>query len=205
MTMGIYPPSLEKLIEHFTLLPGIGQKSATRMALFILKSERGVAEGLARSLMEVKEKIRLCSTCFNLTDDDPCSICLDRNRAGQTVCVVEGPGDLLALEASGTYRGKYHVLHGVLSPLDGIGPEHLKIGELLNRLETEGIREVILATNPTTEGEATASFLAKALLKKDSHLKVTRIALGVPMGGDLKYMDPMTLQHALKSRMPINR
>jgi len=162
-----------------------------------------MAEKLAKSLMDVKEKIRFCSICFNLTDDDPCYICRSESRADGTVCVVESPGDQLAIEESGTFRGRYHVLHGVLSPLDGIGPEDLKIGALVNRLEPEGIREVILATNPTTEGEATASFLIKLLSQNKRDLKITRIALGVPMGGDLKYMDRMTLEHALKSRTPV--
>jgi recombination protein RecR len=202
--MGIYPPSLENLIKQFSKLPGIGQKSATRIALYVLRSNRELAENLAECLIEVKKKIIFCSVCFNLTDDDPCAICRDENRANGTICVVEGPGDQLALEESGTFNGRYHVLHGALSPLDGIGPEDLKIGALLNRLEREGIREVILATNPTTEGEATASFLADLLWQKDRDLKITRIALGVPMGGDLKYMDRMTLEHALKSRIPIH-
>jgi recombination protein RecR len=203
--MGVYPPSLENLIEQLSKLPGIGQKSATRMALYILRSNREMAEKLAKSLMDVKEKIRFCSICFNLTDDDPCSICRNESRADGTVCVVESPGDQLAIEESGTFRGRYHVLHGVLSPLDGIGPEDLKIGALVNRLEPEGIREVILATNPTTEGEATASFLIKLLSQNKRDLKITRIALGIPMGGDLKYMDRMTLEHALKSRTPVLR
>jgi recombination protein RecR len=202
--MGIYPPSLESLIEQFSRLPGIGQKSATRMALHILRSNRDLADDLARSLIEVKEKIRFCSICFNLTDDDTCSICRNSSRANGTICVVESPGDQLALEESGIYKGRYHVLHGVLAPLDGIGPEDLKIGSLLSRLEREEIREVILATNPTTEGEATASFLFNLLSEKSRDLKITRIALGVPMGADLKYMDRMTLEHALKSRMPIH-
>lgn len=201
--MGIYPRSLERLIKEFSRLPGIGQKSATRVALYVLRSNRELAEGLAGSLIEVKEKIRFCSICFTLTDDDPCSICCNENRSNGTICVVEGPGEQLALEESGSFKGRYHVLHGVLSPLDGIGPEDLKIGELLNRLDGEGIREVILATNPTTEGEATASFLVKLLSEKKKGLKITRIALGVPMGGDLKYMDRMTLEHALSSRTPV--
>ena len=202
--MGIYPPSLEKLIEQFTTLPGIGQKSATRMALHILRSNKDTAESLAKSLLEVKEKIRFCSTCFNLTDDDPCSICSNPNRANGAVCVVEWPGDQLALEDSGTFKGKYHVLHGVLSPLDGIGPEDLKIGKLLSRIQDEGIGEIILATNPTTGGEATASFLSGLLIERYPDLRVSRIALGIPMGGDLKYMDRMTIQHALKSRIPVS-
>ncbi|NNG07555.1 MAG: recombination protein RecR [Desulfobacteraceae bacterium] len=199
--MGIYPPPLEKLIEQFSRLPGIGQKSATRVALYILKSQRELAETLAKRLIEVKDNIDLCSTCFNLTDENPCSICSDQNRANGIICIVEGPGDQLAIEESGIFKGKYHVLHGVLSPLDGIGPEDLKIGELLDRLDREQIEELILATNPTTEGEATASYLAKILT--DKGLKLTRIALGVPMGGDLKYMDSMTLRHSLKSRNPV--
>jgi recombination protein RecR len=191
------------LIEEFTRLPGIGQKSATRVALYVLRSDRKLAESLAARLLEVKEKIRFCSLCFNLTDEDPCAICRDQNRADGTLCVVEGPGEQLALEESGFFRGRYHILHGALSPLDGVGPEDLKIGALLARIPKEEIREIILATNPTTEGEATASYIFKLLSEKFEGLKVTRIALGVPMGGDLKHMDRMTLEHALKSRMPI--
>lgn len=202
--MGIYPVSLEKLIAQFSRLPGIGQKSATRVALYVLRSKDELAENLAKSLLEVKEKIRFCSICFNLTDDDPCPICCDENRADGTICVVEGPGDQLALEDSGVFKGRYHILHGVLSPLDGIGPEDLKIGELFGRLDKEGIKEVILATNPTTEGETTASFLVKLLSERGKNIKTTRIALGVPMGGDLKYLDRMTIEHAMRSRIAIN-
>jgi len=196
--MGIYPAPLEKLIRELSKLPGIGQKSATRVALHILKSDKGLAQSLVESLMKVKEEIRFCSQCFNFTDQDTCVICENGNRANGMLCVVEGPGDQLAIEESGVFKGRYHVLHGVLSPLDGVGPEDLKIGPLLSRLEKEGICEVILATNPTAEGEATASFLSKMLT--DKSVKITRIAFGVPMGGDLKYMDSMTLRHALKSR-----
>jgi recombination protein RecR len=199
--MGFYPPPFERLIEHLTHLPGIGQKSATRVALHILKSERGLAEGLARSLLEVKDSIRFCSTCYNFTDRDPCAICRDPGRATGTLCVVEGPGDQLAIEESGVFDGRYHVLQGVLSPLDGVGPEALKIGELMTRIDRENVREVILATNPTIQGETTASYLADVLRRKE--VRVTRISLGIPMGGDLKYMDAMTVQHALKSRVPV--
>jgi recombination protein RecR len=202
--MGVYPPPLEKLIEQFSRLPGIGQKSATRVALHILRNDRELADNLAESLVAVKERIKFCSICFNLTDDDLCAICRNESRANGIICVVENPSDQIALEESGIFKGRYHVLHGVLAPLDGVGPEDLKIGALLNRLEREEIREVILATNPTTEGEATASFLFNLISKKDRDLKITRIALGVPMGADLKYMDRMTLEHALKSRMPIS-
>lgn len=200
--MGIHPPPLEKLIEQLSRLPGIGQKSATRVALYILKSQRELAENLAKSLIEVKEKIKFCSICFNLTDDDTCLTCRDKNRDNGIICIVEGPGDQLAVEESGIFKGRYHVLHGVLSPLDGVGPEDIKIGELLARIEKEDVKEVILATNPTAEGEATASFLGKLL--SDKKLKVTRIALGVPMGGELKYMDSMTLQHSFKSRINVS-
>jgi len=203
--MGIYPEPLVKLIDQFTKLPGIGQKSATRMALFVLRSNRGLAEDLARSLIEVKEKIRFCSVCFNLTDEDPCAVCQNEQRADGTLCVVETPGDQMALEESGVYRGRYHILHGVLSPLDGIGPEDLKIDRLLGRLEREKIEEIILATNPTTGGETTASFISGLLSEKNPGIKISRIALGVPMGGDLKFTDTMTLQHALKSRVQILR
>ena len=203
--MGIYPEPLAKLIDQFTKLPGIGQKSATRMALFVLRSNRGLAEDLARSLVEVKEKIHFCSVCFNLTDEDPCALCRNEQRANGTVCVVETPGDQMALEESGVYTGRYHILHGVLSPLDGIGPEDLKIHKLLGRLAREKIEEVILATNPTTGGETTASFISGLLSEKYPGVRISRIALGVPMGGDLKFMDSMTLQHALKSRVQILR
>jgi recombination protein RecR len=201
--MGIYPPSLEKLIDLFTRMPGIGQKSATRMALFILRSKRDLAENLARSLMEVKEKIAFCSICYNLTDDEVCPICREPGRKNGTLCVVEGPGDQLALEESGVFKGRYHVLHGVLSPLEGIGPEDLKMGKLLARIERESISEVILATNPTAEGETTAAYIAKLLLERKDKIAVSRIALGIPMGGDLKYMDRMTLEYAMKSRSPV--
>lgn len=199
--MGIYPPSLERLIQQLSRLPGIGQKSAARVALHVLKSPRELAENLSQALLDVKEKIRFCSVCFNFTDTDPCAICGDESRANGAICVVEGPGDQLAVEESGAFKGRYHVLQGVLSPLDGVGPEDLKVGQLLARLEKEGIKEIIIATNPSTEGEATASFLAKTL--SDKGLKITRIALGVPMGGDLKYMDSLTVRHALQKRIPL--
>lgn len=203
--MGIYPEPLVKLVDQFSKLPGIGQKSATRMALFVLRSNRELAESLARSLIEVKEKIHFCSVCFNLTDKDPCVICVNDQRANGTICVVETPGDQMALEESGVYKGRYHVLHGVLSPLDGIGPEDLRIDRLLGRVEQEKIEEIILATNPTTGGETTASFISGLLSEKYPDIRVSRIALGVPMGGDLKFMDTMTLQHALKQRVQVPR
>jgi recombination protein RecR len=201
--MTVFPAALEKLVEQFSRLPGIGQKSATRMALFVLRDSTDLAEGLAKSLLEVKEQIKFCSTCFNFTDLDPCHICRDPERANGVLCVVEGPGDQLALEESRAFKGRYHILQGVLSPLDGIGPEQLKIVELLRRIDQEEIREIVLATNPTTEGEATASYLAKLISNKKPAIKISRIAMGVPMGGDLKYMDRMTLEHALRTRIPV--
>jgi recombination protein RecR len=200
--MEIYPPSLERLIEQFSRLPGIGKKSATRLALYILKSDKALAESLAKSLLEVKDKIKFCFNCFNLSDSEICSICNDNSRANGVLCIVEGPGDQMAIEESGSFKGRYHILHGVLSPLDGIGPEDLKIGELLARIEKEEIKEVILATNPSTQGEATASFLVDILA--DKGLRVTRIAMGIPMGGDLKYMDCMTLRHSFNCRIQVS-
>jgi recombination protein RecR len=198
--MGIYPPSLGRLIEQFSRLPGIGRKSAERLALHVLKSPKGLAEELAQALLEVKEKIRFCSICFGLTDKDPCPICTDQRRANSSICVVEGPGDQLAIEKSGAFKGRYHILQGVLSPLDGIGVEDLRIGELMSRLRNENIKEVILAINPSVEGESTVSYLTDLL--KGKHATVTRIALGIPLGGDLKYIDSMTLKRSLENRSP---
>jgi len=196
--MGIYPSSLGKLIEQLSRFPGIGQKSAERLALYVLRTPKDFAEELARSLVEVKEKIQFCSVCFNLTDKDPCPICTDQRRANGILCVVEGPGDQLAIEKSGTFKGRYHILQGVLSPLDGIGVEDLRIAELMSRLRNENVKEVILAINPTVEGEATVSYLADLLKGKD--VIVTRIALGIPLGGDLKYIDSMTLKRSMDNR-----
>lgn len=196
--MGIYPSSLGKLIEQFSKFPGIGKKSAERLALYVLRTPKDFAEELARSLFEVKEKIKFCSVCFNLTDKDPCPICTDQRRANSILCVVEGPGDQLAIEKSGVFKGRYHVLQGVLSPLDGVGIEDIRIAELMSRLRKENINEVILAINPSVEGEATASYLADLLKEKD--LTVTRIALGIPLGGDLKYIDSMTLKRSMDNR-----
>lgn len=196
--MDVYPPSLGNLIDQFTKLPGIGKKSAERLALHVLRSPRELAERLAQGLVEVKEKIRFCSICFNLTDNDPCPICSDQRRANGTLCVVEGPGDQLAIEKSGAFSGRYHILQGVLSPLDGIGAEDLRIAELMSRIRRENILEVILAINPTVEGEATVSYLTDLLKEKD--LTVTRIALGIPLGGDLKYIDSMTIKRSMDNR-----
>jgi len=192
---------ISRLIQELTKLPGVGEKTASRLAMYILRSSREDAEGLARAILEVKEKIRLCSLCFNLTEQDPCPICQDTRRNAEVICVVSGPEDLLALEKTGGFHGLYHILHGVLSPLDGVGPKDLRVSELLSRLQKGKIREVIVATNPSVEGEATAQYLSQLI--KPLGVLVTRIARGVPMGGDLQYIDEVTLTKSLENRSPI--
>lgn len=192
---------ISRLIQELARLPGIGEKTASRLALHILRSSRENAEALARAILEVKEKIRLCTQCFNLTDQDLCRICQDGKRNQEILCVVSGPEDLMALERSRGYQGLYHVLHGVLSPLEGVGPKDLRIEELLARLREGKFREVILATNPSVEGEATAQYLSQVI--KPLGVKVTRIARGVPMGGDLQYIDQVTLSKSLENRSPL--
>ena len=195
--MSIYPPSLERLINNLSKLPGIGQKTAARLALYLFRTSGEFNESLAVSISEVKQDIGSCSRCFNLTDADPCKICKDPSRDG-ILCVVEEVGDLLALEGAGAFRGRYHVLQGVLAPLDGIGPEDLRIKELLARLQQESVNEVILAINPSAEGEATATYITGLLLKQG--ICVSQIAQGIPMGGDLKYTDAVTLKRAMEGR-----
>jgi len=190
-----------RLIQELTKLPGIGEKTASRLAMHILRTSKEDAEALARALLEVKEKIRFCSQCFNLTDQDPCRICQDPKRNREILCVVSSPEDLVALEKSGGFRGLYHVLHGVLSPLEGVGPKDLRLDELLSRLKGGEIKEVILATNPSVEGEATAQYLSQII--KPLGTRVTRIARGVPMGGDLQYIDEITLSKSLENRSPL--
>jgi recombination protein RecR len=191
-------PPIDQLIDAFSKLPGIGRKTASRLAFHILRASGEEAEGLARAIMEVKQKIRLCSECFNLTEEDPCSICRDNERTVEEICVVEEPNDLLAIESTRSFRGKYHILHGSLRPLDGIGPEQLKIKELLDRLEKERVKEVILATNPTREGGTTAVYLTQLI--KPLGIKVTRIASGVPVGSEIEYTDSVTLSMAMEGR-----
>ncbi len=196
--MSVYPSSLERLIAHLSRLPGVGQKTAARLALFLFRASREFTESLAASILEVKKDIGLCTRCFSLTDVDPCHICRDSHRDTGILCVVEEVGDLLALEKAGAFRGRYHVLQGVLAPLDGIGPDNLRIKELLERLRQESIKEVILAINPSAEGEATATYVA-GLLRKHG-VSVSQIAQGIPMGGDLKYTDAVTLKRAVEGR-----
>jgi recombination protein RecR len=196
--MALYPSSLVRLIKRLSKLPGIGEKTAERLALHILRSSHAEARALSESLLEVKEKIRFCSTCFGLSESDPCGICLDEGRDHEVVCVVEQPSDLVAIERSGAFKGVYHVLQGVLSPMNGVGPDDLKIKALLERIKAGRIREVTIATNTNVEGEATASYLAQCL--KGYPVQVTRIATGVPVGGDLKYLDDVTLRRAMERR-----
>ncbi len=192
---------IDHLIEALTKLPGIGRKTASRLTFYILRSNLSEAQDLARAILDVKEKIHLCSICFNLTDEDPCRICRDENRNREILCVVEGPNDLIAIENTGTFTGRYHVLHGTISPLEGVGPDDIKIKELMGRLQREEVGEVILATNPTVEGGATALYLTELI--KPLGLKVTRIAYGIPMGGEIEYSDGMTLSKALEGRREI--
>lgn len=189
---------IARLVKELAKLPGIGEKTAQRLAFHVLKAGPGYAGDLAAAIAGVVRDVRLCSTCQTLTDKDPCALCRDPERDPRIICVVEGVPDLLAIERTHEFRGRYHVLHGVLSPLDGVGPSDLKVRELLVRLEREPAVEIIVATNPDVEGEATALYLSKLL--KPLGLKVTRIAQGVPMGGELEYADQVTLARALAGR-----
>ncbi len=192
--------SVEQLIEQLGQLPGIGRKTAQRLALFILRQPREDVVALARALVNVKDKVRYCSICANITETDPCIICASKKRERSMICVVEEPSDVLAIEKTNEFRGLYHVLGGALSPLDGVGPEDLKIKELLNRISGE-IIEIILAMNPNTEGEATTIYLSRLL--KPFGVKVTRIARGLPIGSDLEFADEATLSRALEGRILI--
>ena len=192
------PPSMTRLIQQLTRLPGIGEKTAGRLAFYVLRADRSYAQALSEALLAVKDETRLCSVCFALTEADPCPICTDLTRSPEAICVVEEPADLLAVERAREFRGRYHVLHGALAPLDGVGPDELKIQPLLCRLRDGTVREVILATNPTAEGEATALYLARLI--KPLGVRVTRIAHGIPVGGDLEYVDVMTVGRALEGR-----
>jgi recombination protein RecR len=192
---------LERLIERLRKLPGVGAKSAQRLAFHILRGSTEEARALADAIVEVRESIRLCSVCFNLTDSDPCRLCSDPARDRAALCVVEEPNNLLAIEKSGQFRGLYHVLHGSLSPLRGIGPDNLKIAPLLERLRDGTVKEVILATNPNVEGEATAVYLSRLL--KPLGVRVTRIGLGLAVGSELEYADEVTVGKALEGRREI--
>ena len=193
-----YTPALSRLIQMLGRLPGIGDKTASRLAFFILKGDASYAHELAAAIADVKESTRFCSRCFGLTETDPCPICEDSKREAGIVCVVEEPSDVIAVERTLGFKGRYHVLHGSISPLDGRGPDELKIKELIQRIDTESISEIVVATNPTVEGEATAVYLARLI--KPLGIAVSRIAHGVPVGGNLEYADHVTLGRALEGR-----
>ena len=199
--MSTYTPAVEDLIAKLAKLPGIGKKTAARLAFHILQSSQEDAQALARSIMQVKDRIGLCHICFNIAEGEVCTICRNPQRDRSLLCVVEGPSDLMAIEATGIFKGLYHVLQGAIAPLDGIGPQELKIAELLERLKQGGVREVIIATNPTIEGDATALYLAKVV--KPLRITVTRIAQGIPAGGDIEYVDIKTMSRSLEGRREI--
>ena len=198
----MYAPPVQRLISELGKLPGIGQRTAQRLAFHILRASPEDANALADAIREVKERIRLCEVCFNLADEPRCRICQDERRDAGLICVVEEPGDVIPIERTHEYRGRYHVLGGALSPIDGVDPEDLKIAELYKRVveAEEPVREVVLATNPTTTGEATALFIADGLRERMPQVTVTRLASGLPVGGDLEYADEVTLGRALAGR-----
>jgi recombination protein RecR len=190
---------VDKLVTSLSRLPGLGRKSASRIVYYLLKTDRIQSEILARQILELKDRIKPCRICGNYTDTQPCSICSDKSRNRKLLCVVEEAKDILSIESTREFAGLYHVLMGVISPLDGVGPDDLKVSSLLERIRGEGVQEVILATNPTVEGDTTALFLVK-LLGKVTGVKVTRLALGLPVGGDLEYADRLTLARAFRGR-----
>ncbi len=196
--MSYYSPSIEKLIESFERLPSIGHKTAVRLAFHILDLSKEETDEFINSIINAKEKLKYCSNCYNISDTDPCPICSSPKRDNSVICVVEDVRDVMAMERTHEFKGVYHVLHGTISPMNGIGPEDIKIKELLNRIANNDIKEIIIATNPRVEGEATAIYLSKII--KPLGIKVTRIAHGIPVGGDLEYTDEVTLSKALEGR-----
>lgn len=196
--MSTFPKPVAKLIDELSRLPGIGSKSAQRLAFHLLNVEEDDAVRLSESILEARRKIKYCSKCFNMTDVDPCPICANAKRDQKLLCVVESPKDVIAMERTKEFSGLYHVLHGAISPIDGIGPEDIRLRELIIRLQSEAVEEVILATNPTIEGEATAMYVSKLLSATD--ILVTRLAHGIPVGGDIEFADEVTLAKALSGR-----
>ncbi len=194
----VLPPSVTKLIEAFSRLPGIGPKTASRLTYYLLRAPDNITLSLAEALADLKSKTRYCSTCHNITEDDPCVVCKNEKRDRAMVVVVEDPLDVVAVERTGSFNGLYHVLHGAISPVEGIGPDDLRIKELIVRVQTQGIAEVIIATNPNMEGEATAMYIKQKLAPLG--VKITRLARGLPSGGDLEYVDTVTLLRALQGR-----
>lgn len=193
-----YPEPIERLVGLLAKLPGIGRKTATRLTFFLLNAKESYTADLAQSIADLKEKIRLCSVCFNITDIDPCAICRDERREKHVVCVVEEPSHMMVIESANPGAFRYHILHGVINPMEGIGPDEIRIPELRERILKEGITELIVATNPTMEGNTTAHYIAE--LVKPLDVRITRIASGVPVGGDIVYIDPLTIRSALDNR-----
>ena len=193
-----YPEPIERLIENLTRLPGIGRKTATRLAFYLLNAKDSYITELSRSLIDIKEKIRLCSVCFNITDSDPCVICRDERRDKSVVCVVEEPSHMMVIESANPGYLRYHILHGVINPIEGIGPDEIRIKELEARIVNEGIREVIVATNLNIEGNTTAHYIGEILKSLD--VTITRIASGIPVGGDIVYIDPLTIKSSMYNR-----
>ncbi len=192
---------IRRLVQELSRLPGIGEKTATRLAFHLVRGNRQQVLDLAQALVDVTDKIRLCSICMNMTEADPCALCSDPRREADTICVVATPSDLVAIDRGGHFRGRYHVLHGLLSPLEGIGPDDLRIAELVRRLGSDEVREVIVATSPSVDGEATAMYVARVV--KPLGVKVSRIATGLPVGGELEYSDQATIARALAGRAPL--
>jgi recombination protein RecR len=199
--MSYYPETVLQLIKSFSRLPGIGEKTAERLAMHIIRAPRKEVEALSQFLLETKEKIRLCQQCFAMSDGEACDICRNPSRDDTRLCVVEHPADMVAIEKSGAFSGRYHILQGTLSPMNGVGPSDIRIHELISKAKAGKIKEIIVATSTTVEGEATASYIAQQL--EDVPVTVSRIASGVPMGGDLQYVDPVTLQRAMESRRAV--
>lgn len=193
-----YPEPIENLIVNLTRLPGIGRKTATRLAFFLLNAKESYILDLSRSLNDIREKIRLCSICFNLTDTDPCQICCDDRRDKDTICVVEESSHMMVIESSNPGKYRYHILHGAINPLDGIGPDEIRIKELKERVTKENIKEIIVATNPNIEGNTTAHYIGELL--KSFNVRITRIASGIPIGGDIVYTDTLTIKSSLENR-----
>lgn len=199
--MQVYTGPITRLIEEFSKLPGVGRKTAQRLAFHVINMNTNDVEALSKAIIDAKRNIKYCSECCNIADTDPCSMCSNKNRDSSVICVVEDPRDVAAMERTREFKGKYHVLNGVISPMDGIGPDMIKIKELILRLGNQDVTEIIMATNPTIEGEATAMYIAR--LVKPMGIKVTRIAHGLPVGGDLEYADEVTISKALEGRREI--
>jgi recombination protein RecR len=193
-----YPEPIERLIDNLTRLPGIGRKTAQRLAFFLLNSRESYISELSRSLLDVKEKIKLCNICFNITDTDPCVICRDERRDRSVICVVEEASHMMVIESANPGLFRYHILHGVINPIEGVGPDEVRINELKERITREGIKEVIIATNPNIEGNTTAHYISEIV--KIEGVRITRIASGVPVGGDIVYIDPLTIKSSIDNR-----